>query len=100
MDENFDRKLIEMYKEIKRLYWDEIQKKRRTGYSSGGDEVKDDKRRMLKESENMKRRWTEYFEKLMNVNNQRKTTVACMATKIDECEQSKKDNSGMHGNKN
>jgi len=45
--------------------------------------VKDNSGRMLREND-VKRRWSEYFEELMNVNNQGKTIVTCMGMKEGE----------------
>jgi len=81
VDENFGRKLSEMYKENKRLYWKEVQKERGSGWNNGGVEVKDNSGRMLRENDDVKRRWSEYFEELMNVNSQGKAIVTCMGMK-------------------
>ncbi len=42
--------------------------------------MKDKNGRMLRENENIKR-WSEYFEETMNVNNQGKAIVTCMGIK-------------------
>ena len=75
------KKLSEMYKEDKRLYWRQIRKERGTGWNNGGDEVKDRNGRMLKEKTAVKKRWTEYFEKLINVENQGEAIVTCMGVR-------------------
>jgi len=80
VEENFCRKLSEMYKENKRLYWRNVQKIRGSGWNNGGEEVKDNSGKMLRENDDLKR-WSEYFEELMTVKNQGKAIVTCMGMK-------------------
>ncbi len=78
VDEKFGRKLSEMYKESKKLYWKEIQKERGNEWNNGWGEVKDKNGRMLRENEHIKGKWSLYFQELMNVSNQEKAIVTCM----------------------
>ncbi len=59
------------------MHWKEVQEK---GNESNNKwrEVNDKMGRMLRENEYIKGRWSEYFEKLMNVSNQGKAIVTCM----------------------
>ena len=43
--------------------------------------MKDNSGKMLRENDDVKRRWSEYFEELMNVNSQGKAIVTCMGMK-------------------
>jgi len=77
VDEEFGRKLSEKFHENKKLYWKEV-KKERGGCKSGSDKVKDKEGKLLNESKEVKGRWKEYFEGLMNMESKEAAVVSCM----------------------
>lgn len=56
----------------------QVRKERRTGWSSGGDNVRDRNRVILRGREALERRLTEYFEKLMKVENKEEAILTCL----------------------
>ena len=76
-DERWGRKLTENFQENKKMFWKEV-KRIRKGTSRNEERVKAEDGRMLVEKDEVRERWAEYFEGLLNVNEGREAEIVAV----------------------
>jgi len=73
-DERWGRKLTENFQVNKKMFWKEV-KRTRKGTSGKEERVKTEGGRLLIEQDALRKRWAEYFERLLNVEEDREPEI-------------------------
>uniref|UniRef100_A0A8C8DHP6 ribonuclease H n=1 Tax=Oryzias sinensis TaxID=183150 RepID=A0A8C8DHP6_9TELE len=73
-DERWGRQLTDNFRENKKMFWKEV-KRVRKGVSGREEKVKTEDGRMLNEGNAVRKRWAEYFERLLNVEEDRDAVI-------------------------
>ncbi|KAK7907805.1 hypothetical protein WMY93_016417 [Mugilogobius chulae] len=73
-DERWGRRLTDNFRESKKMFWKEV-KRVRKGVSGREERVKTEDGRMLNEGNEVRKRWAEYFERLLNVEEDRDAVI-------------------------
>ena len=81
--EECGRKLGEAYGENKKLFYQMVREGRGERKKENIKEIKDENGNMIKDSEDIKKRWGKYFENLMNVNSREQAMISCMGMEGD-----------------
>lgn len=73
-DERWGRRVTENFERNKKMFWKEV-KRARKGQSEREERVKGVDGRMIVEAEEVRKRWAEYFESLLNVEDEREADI-------------------------
>ena len=76
-DERWGERMSEKFEERKKVFWKEVKRVRR-GEEKREVRVKDERGEILVENVQVKRRWAEYFEGLLNVTEEREAEIAAV----------------------
>ena len=76
-DERWGERMNESFRENSKMFWKEL-KRVRKGESGSESRIKDGSGRLLVEEEEIKKRWAEYFEELLNVWDEREANIVAV----------------------
>jgi len=77
VDERWGKRLTENFQVNKKMFWKEV-KRTRKGTSGKEERVKAENGRLLIEKDAVRKRWAEYFERLLNVEEDREPEIVAV----------------------
>jgi len=77
-DERWGERLNESFKENSKMFWKEL-KRVRKGETGSEGRVKDENGKLLVKGEEVRKRWAEYFEKLLNERDEREASIVAVS---------------------